>query len=96
MLKRTDIIEKLAEKGYTKKDASIIMDDFVMVLMEALIAEESVMLRGFGTFTVIEYPEREMVDIATGNKHIVPAFKAPKFMPGKLLKRSIKEGFVRK
>lgn len=94
MLKRTDIIERLSQKGYTKTDAGIILDEFVQVITEALVNGESVQIHGFGTFEVKEHRQREMFDFQA-NKIVVPAYKAPKFTAGKLLKRAVKEGFIR-
>lgn len=95
MLKRNDIIERIALKGYTKKDAEIILDDFVAVITEALVNGENVQIHGFGTFGVKECAEKETVDIKTKERIVVPAYKAPKFTAGKLLKRAVKEGFIR-
>lgn len=96
MLKRNDIIERLAQKGYTKKDAGVVIDDIVSTITEALASGESVMLYGFGTFDVREYKARESVDFQTNERIIIPAYKAPKFTAGDLLKRAVKEGFLRK
>lgn len=95
MLKRNDIIERLALKGYTKKDAGIILDDLVRMITEALVAGESVQIHGFGTFEVKECAPRSTVDLQTKERIIIPAYKAPKFTAGKLLKRAVKEGFIR-
>lgn len=95
MMKRNDIVERLALKGYTKKDAETILDDFISMLTEALVAGESVQIHGFGTFEVKECAEKETVDIKTKERIVIPAYKAPKFTAGKLLKRAVKEGFVR-
>lgn len=95
MLKRNDIIERLVSKGYTKKDSGIILDDIVKTITEALIEGESVQIHGFGTFGVKTYKPRETVDFQTKTRIVVPAYKAPKFTAGKLLKRAVKEGFIR-
>lgn len=95
MLKRNDIIERLALRGYTKKDAGIILDDLVRMIMEALVAGESVQIHGFGTFEVKECAPRSTVDLQTKERIVIPAYKAPKFTAGKLLKRAVKEGFIR-
>lgn len=95
MLKRYDIIERLVQKGYTKKDAGVILDDLVMTITEALVSGESVQIHGFGTFEVKEYAARETVDLQTKERIIIPSYRAPKFAAGKLLKRAVKEGFVR-
>lgn len=96
MLKRNDIIERLVLKGYTKKDAGTIIDDISMTITEALVEGESVQIRGFGTFEVREGKSREVIIPHTKEKTIIPAYKAPKFSAGNLLKRAVKEGFVRK
>ena len=95
MLKRNDIIERLAKKGYTKNDAGIILDDIFMLITEALVNGESVQIHGFGTFDVKDCAARETVDLKTKERIIIPPYKAPKFTAGKLLKRAIKEGLVR-
>lgn len=95
MLKKNDLIERLAQNGYTKKDAGVIIDDVVKIITDALIDGESVQLHGFGTFEVREHKERETVDLSTKERIIIPAYKAPKFTAGQLLKRAVKEGFVR-
>lgn len=95
MLKRNDIIERISLKGYTKKDAGVILDDIVQTITEALIAGESVQIHGFGTFDVKKCKPRETVDLMSKERIVIPAYKAPKFTAGKLLKRAVKEGFVR-
>lgn len=96
MLQKEDFIERLAQKGYTKKDAGTIMNDFISTLEEILVSGESVMFRGFGTFEVRERKERESVTPKAHERITIPAFRAPHFTAGKLLKREVKEGFIRK
>ena len=95
MLQREDFIERLAKKGYTKHDASVIMDDFIGTLEEALVAGESVMFRGFGTFTIRDRAERVSAAPRTKERIVIPAYRSPHFTAGKLLKREIKEGVIR-
>ena len=95
MLQRKDFIERLAQKGYTKRDAGVIMDDFLHTLMEALATGESVKFHGFGTFEVRERKERGSVCPQTKERITIPAYRAPHFSAGKLLKRIVKEGFIR-
>jgi DNA-binding protein HU-beta len=89
LLKREDFIGRLAEKGYTKRDAAIIIDDFIETLEEALVQGESVMFRGFGTFEVREHVSREGVCPQTKARIVIPSFRAPHFTVGKLLRRRI-------
>jgi len=60
-----------------------------------LVEGESVQIHGFGTFDVKECKPRETVDLQTKERIVIPAYKAPKFTAGKLLKRAVKEGFIR-
>ena len=95
MVKREEFIERLSQKGYTKRDAGIVMDDFIRTLEEALVGGESVMFHGFGTFEVRERAERESSNPQTKERIVIPSYRAAHFTPGKKLKREIKEGLVR-
>lgn len=95
MVTRDEFIERLSQKGYTKRDAGIVMDDFIRTLEEALVGGESVMFHGFGTFEVRERAERESSNPQTKERIVIPSYRAAHFMPGKKLKREIKEGLVR-
>ena len=95
MLKREEIINRMAEKGYTKKSANLIVDDFVRVIAEALAAGEDVQFHGFGTFCVRNVANRETTDLQTKERITIPGHKAPKFVPSKALKRWVREGIVR-
>jgi DNA-binding protein HU-beta len=44
---------------------------------------------GFGSFKVVDRPEREARNPRTGEKIEVPASKVPKFVPGKGLKDAL-------
>jgi DNA-binding protein HU-beta len=95
MVTRDEFIERLSQKGYTKRDAGIVMDDFIRTLEEALVGGESVMFHGFGTFEVRERAERESSNPQTKERIVIPSYRAAHFTPGKKLKREIKEGLVR-
>ena len=94
-MKKKDLVERLAGKGYTKKSATIIIDDFVRVIAEALIEGEEISIHGFGTFYTIDTKPRESIDCRSKERITIPSFKAPKFTAGALLKRWVREGFIR-
>lgn len=94
-MKQIEFIERLAEKGYTKRDAKQIVDDMMNTIIECMINGESVKLHGFGTFSVADIPDRESVDVQTKERFVIPGHKAPKFIAGKLLRRAVKEGVLR-
>lgn len=95
MLRKKELIEQLNEKGYTKKDAKIIINDVFEIISAALIEGESVQIHGFGTFEVKEFASRETVDLKSGNRITIPPYKAPKFTAGKFLKHAVKDGILR-
>ena len=94
-MKRNDIIERLAQKGYTKKSANLIIDDVISVISEALVEGESVQFHGFGTFYVKDVVPRETNDLQSKQRITIPGHKAPKFTPGEPLKRWVREGIIR-
>lgn len=95
MIKRKDFVDRLAEKGYTKRDAKIIMEDMIMTIREALAAGEDVVFRGFGTFIIYESAPRSYIDQHTKEWKVAPSMKKPKFIPGKSLRRDVLEGRIR-
>lgn len=94
-MKQRDFVELLATKGYTKKDAKQIVDDMLSTLMECMAEGDEVHFHGFGTFSVIDVADRESIDMQSQERIIIPGHKAPKFQPGKSLRRAVREGFVR-
>lgn len=95
ILYRNDLIDALSKKGYTKKDAGVILSDVFDTITEALANGNTVQIHGFGTFEVRNISERETSSISTSERITIPAYKSPKFTAGKFLKRAVKEGFVR-
>lgn len=94
-MNKSEFVDRLAQKGYTKKAANELVDDVIRTIIEVLTEGEPVHFYGFGTFTVRENATRELVDYQTHERITVPGFKSPKFAPGKLLKRAVKEGILR-
>lgn len=94
MIQREQFIERLSQKGYTKRDAAVIIDDFLRTIEEVLVEGEGVMFRGFGTFEVKERAPRSCKSM-NGEEITIPAYRAPVFSAGKLLKREVKEGLIR-
>lgn len=59
------------------------VDAVLRVIAETLAKGESVNLRGFGAFTVVNKPERILKNIHTGKLVTVPAHKSVRFKPSK-------------
>ena len=85
-MNRTELAAVVAEKtGMTKVDAKKAVDAALQAIEGALVANEQVALLGFGTFAVVERPERQGVNPSTGEKITIAAKKAVKFKAGAAL-----------
>ena len=84
-------MERLVEKGYTKKDAGVIIDDVFGAVAEILVEGGSVMLHGFGAFETAQYAARVMTSVH-GGKTVAQEHRVVKFKPGKTLKRLVSGG----
>jgi len=89
-IKRSGFVERLNKKGYTKKDAAVIMDDVFSTVAEILVEGGTLALHGFGTFETIQYAAREIASVHGGTT-LSPARRVVKFKPGKLLRRLVSE-----
>lgn len=59
------------------------VDGALRIIAETLAKDESVKLRGFGAFTVVNKPERILKNIHTGKPVTIPAHKSVRFKPSK-------------
>lgn len=59
------------------------VDGALRIIAETLAKGESVKLRGFGAFSVVNKPERILKNIHTGKPVTVPAHKSVRFKPSK-------------
>jgi len=88
---KAELIEKIAAKAkISKKAANIALNTFVSSVTQALKKGDRVALVGFGTFSVAKRKARTARNPRTGEKINVPARKAPKFKPGRELKKAVK------
>lgn len=61
------------------------VDGALRVIAETLAKGESIVLRGFGTFSVVDKPERTVRNIHTGEPLVIPAHKSVLFRPSKAI-----------
>lgn len=59
------------------------VDGALRIIAETLAKGESVNLRGFGAFTVVNKAERILKNIHTGKPVTIPAHKSVRFKPSK-------------
>ncbi|HHL72557.1 MAG TPA: HU family DNA-binding protein [Bacteroidetes bacterium] len=90
---KTDIIDILAEgTGLTKVETAAVVDGFLATISYALATGDSVTLRGFGSFRVVQRNARYGVNPKTGKEMNVPAHKSPVFKASRDLRRAVDQG----
>lgn len=90
-IKRNELIQQLVDKhGYTKKSATSIVDDFVDIILDNLGSGNTVSIRNFGCFDILERKERSCPNPQTGEKVVVPAHSVPRFYPGNKMRLAVK------
>lgn len=89
-MNKAELVAAMAEStGLSKKDSEKALAAFVGVVSDELKKGEKVQLVGFGTFEVVERPERTGRNPRTKKAIKIPASKAPKFKAGKALKDTV-------
>ena len=89
-MNKTELINAVAAKGFSKKDADAAVKAVFDSITEALKNGEKVQLIGFGTFEVRERAEKEARNPRTGETIKVAATKVPAFKAGQALKDAVK------
>ena len=81
-MNKGDLINEIAAKaGLNKVAAKAALDACLESIEQALANEDSVKLIGFGTFSVVEKPERQGINPQTKEKITIAAKKIIKFKP---------------
>ena len=90
-MNKSDLIKSIATKaGLSNKQAGAALDATIQSITDALKANDSVQLVGFGTFEVKTRAARTGKNPRTGEAVEVAAKKVPGFKPGKALKDTVK------
>lgn len=91
-IKRKELIEQLIDKHkYTKKAATSVVDDFIDIILDNLEAGNTVSLRNFGCFDILERKQRSCPNPQTGEHVTVPAHWIPRFYPGNGMRLAVKK-----
>ena len=89
-MNKQDLVNLVSEKtGISKEAAGKVQKAVIEAISSTLEKGDSVSLIGFGSFKVIERAAREGRNPSTGEKMQIPASKAVKFTPSKVLKERI-------
>lgn len=80
---KTDLVNEIAAKAtLTKAQAKAALDATLESISQALVNGDKVQLIGFGTFAVVEKPERTGRNPRTKETIVIPARKVVKFKAG--------------
>lgn len=81
-MNKTDLVNEIAAKaGLNKVAAKAALDACLESIEQALANDDKVQLIGFGTFSVVEKPERTGINPQTKEKITIAARKTVKFKP---------------
>lgn len=87
---KTELVSAIASKAeISKAAAEKALNGFIASVTEALKKGGKVALVGFGTFEVVKRAARKGRNPRTGQEIKIKASKAPKFRPGKALKKAV-------
>lgn len=79
-----------AKAHLTQKGAREAIDVFLGEISKSLRKREKVVLSGFGTFLAKKVQDKPVLVPGTGEKITVKSHWAPRFLPGKPLKKAVK------
>ena len=80
-MNKTDLVNAIAAAGLSKADSKKALDAALNAIGDALKDNDKVALLGFGTFAVVDKPERTGINPLTKEKIVIPARKVVKFKP---------------
>ncbi len=89
---KAELVQKIHAKAglNTKAQTEAALDAVIASLTEALKSGEAVTFTGFGSFKLTQRAARKGRNPRTGKEINIPASKAVKFTPGKVLKDAVK------
>ena len=88
---KAEIVSKISEKtGIEKTTALLVVESFMIEIKDSIKKDESVFLRGFGTFLAKERKEKTGRNISKNTTIIIPAHHIPSFKPAKVFKEEVK------
>jgi len=89
-MNKADLVSVVAAgTGLTQVEVAAVVEGVLEGVSEALIREDHVEIRGFGTFKVEQRAARDAINPQTGKRIRVEAKKAPVFRPSDKLKARV-------
>lgn len=90
-MNKAKLVEQMAKiTKLPKSQCKDCLEAMISAIGGALKGSKTVVLTGFGTFSVMKRKARTGVNPATGKKMQIPGKKVPKFKAGKALKDLVK------
>ncbi|MDR2933986.1 MAG: HU family DNA-binding protein [Rickettsiales bacterium] len=86
---KSDIINKITEKGIAAIDATDILDNIFGAITDALMIENEVKIKGFGTFKKLSKKQRVGRNLKTGETSVISARNTVSFHASKLFKAEL-------
>ena len=91
-MNKTELSKRISERmSVTQVEARRFVNAFEASMADALKEDETLMLQGFGTFTLWQQTEREGRNPRTGESCMIRPRLSAKFKPGKFLLRKLNE-----
>ena len=88
---KAEIISKISERtGVEKTTASVVVESLMLEIKESIKQNESVFLRGFGTFKTKKRAEKTGRNIKKNTAIIIPSHYIPSFKPSKAFAKDVK------
>ncbi|HSA32767.1 MAG TPA: HU family DNA-binding protein [bacterium] len=90
---KSDLIKTITEKGnLSKRDAENFVNLMFDIMANAMLREERIEIRGFGSFVVRHYGAYKGRNPRDGSSIKIGAKRLPHFKPGRDLLQRINEG----
>lgn len=89
LVNKEQLARKLAKRlGKKCSDTKVLVDAFCQTIEETLVAEENILLSGFGTFSVTKFKPSETRSVH-GHRMVVDNAVAVNFRAGRNLKKAL-------
>ena len=89
---KADIVNEISkETGIDKMHVQLVVESFMGNVRDSLIGNESVYLRGFGSFIVKERAAKVARNIKEQTTLTIPAHSIPAFKPSKSFVKQVKD-----
>jgi nucleoid DNA-binding protein len=90
-----DITDLLVEKsGITKEEAALFLNEWFDTIVDALLEDQIVKIKNLGSLKLSIVSDRESIDVATGNRVLIPAHYKINFIPDNTLAQAVNEPFA--